>query len=139
MRALKLLWAAPVTVLGALLAVAISVSGGRIERQGPAWEASGGLAPGLLWLMNPWMRIEAITLGHVILACDAGTANRMRRHEQVHVHQYETWGLLFPAAYLLSSGWAFLRGECPYRGNVFEREAFASEGSANSGQNVRRH
>jgi len=138
MRALRLLWAAPITLFGALLAVTIRLSGGRFERQGPAWEASGGCSPRVLWLMNPWMQIEAITLGHVILVRDAITANRMRAHEQVHVRQYEHWGLFFPAAYLIASAAAKLRGECPYRGNAFEREAFASEARVNSGQNVRR-
>ncbi len=133
MRAVKLLWVAPITLFGALLATMIRVSGGRFERQGTAWEASGGCARRVLWLINPWMQIEAITLGHVILARDATTASRMRSHEQVHVRQYERWGVLFPAAYLIASAAAALRGKCPYRGNAFEREAFES------GQDIRRH
>lgn len=85
--------------------------------------------------MNPWMRVEAITLGHVIVARDVETADRMRTHEQVHVRQYERWGMIFPLAYLVASAIAVIRGDCAYRGNAFEREAF---GTTNSGQNVSR-
>lgn len=136
MRIIAHLWAAPVTLFGALLAGLIWLSGGSVSRKGIAWEASGGRAPRLLWLMNPWANIEAITLGHVIVARDVATADRLRAHEQVHVRQYERWGLLFPLVYLGSSASAVIRGECPYRGNVFEREAFSA---TSSGQDIRRH
>jgi hypothetical protein len=123
-RALKLLWVAPVTLLACLPLTLIRVFGGNVQKQGIAWEATGGIAPRLLWLMNPWARIEAITLGHIILALDAATAKRMRTHEQVHVRQYERWGALFPFAYLAASGIAIMGGGDAYRDNVFEREAF---------------
>jgi hypothetical protein len=119
-----MIWPAPITLFGALLAACIRATNGRWERHGSTWEASGGLAPRLLWLMNPWGAIEAITLGHVIIARDAPTATRLRTHEQVHVRQYERWGVLFPFAYLVASAIAVLRGGDAYRDNVFEREAF---------------
>jgi hypothetical protein len=119
-----MLWPAPITLLGAALATLIRATNGRWERHGPAWEASGGLAPRLLRLMNPWGAIEAITLGHIIIARDAPTATRLRTHEQVHVRQYEQWGIVFPFAYLTASVIAVLKGGDAYRDNAFEREAF---------------
>jgi hypothetical protein len=120
-------WAAPITLVGLLFATVIRASSGQLQHHGNAWEATGGCAPWLLWLMNPWLLIEAITFGHVIIARDAMTARRVRAHEQVHVCQYERWGVLFPIAYLAASVMAILRGECPYRGNRFEREAFLGQ------------
>ena len=67
----------------------------------------------------------AMTLGHVILAIDPLTLSAVRSHEQVHVRQYERWGLLFVPAYLASSLVQWLRGRHPYRENHFEREAVA--------------
>ena len=51
----------------------------------------------------------------------------LRAHEQVHVRQYERWGLFFVPAYLVSSLWQLLRGRHIYRDNCFEREAFGAE------------
>ena len=76
-RLVMWLWAAPITLIGLLLAAAIRLSGGQVSHRNIAIEACGGYAPRLLWLMNPWMRIEAITLGHVIIARDDATAARM--------------------------------------------------------------
>lgn len=145
MRWIGRLWAAPITLLASPLALIIHFTGGRFARRGIAWEAAGGCAQRLLWLMNPWMRIDAITLGHIIIARDAATADCMRTHEQVHVRQYERWGVFFPFAYAAASINAGARGACPYRGNVFEQEAFATAAAANtlakaesSGQNTGR-
>lgn len=120
------LWAAPITFIALPLAAIIHLFGGQIRSNGEAFEATGGCATQLLRLMNPWALVEAITLGHLIIARDIDLANRLRSHELVHVRQYQRWGVLFPFAYLASSAWAALRGECPYRGNVFEREAFTA-------------
>jgi hypothetical protein len=126
-RLLRLVWAAPVTLAACVPLAIIWLSRGRVSKHGLAWEATDGIAPRLLWLMNPWGGIEAITLGHIILARDHGTAARMRVHEHVHVRQYERWGAIFPFAYLAASGIAMLKGGDAYRDNVFEREAFAAE------------
>jgi len=69
--------------------------------------------------------IAAITLGHVVLGCDEATLTRTRRHERVHVRQYERWGPLFIPAYLLASAWLGLRGFNAYLDNPFEVEAYA--------------
>jgi len=86
-------------------------------------EAFGGaLASALARLARG--RLEAITLGHVILARDAATLLRYREHERVHVRQWEHWGPLFMIAYPLASAWAWMRNRGAYRGNRFEREAW---------------
>ncbi len=119
------LWPLPITLLGLTLAGIIKTAGGHCERIGNAVEASNGVAPRILWLLNPWGKIQAITLGHVIIARDGATALRLRAHEHTHVRQYERWGVIFPFAYLAASAIAVLKGGDAYRDNVFEREAFA--------------
>lgn len=70
------------------------------------------------------LQFSAITLGHVILGLNAGCLDDARDHEHVHVRQYERWGPLFLPLCLGSSAWQWLRGGCPYRDNLFEREAY---------------
>lgn len=91
-------------------------------------EAAGGPLGPLLRRVYPPMAIGAITLGHVVLAQDRDFLVRSRAHERVHVRQYERWGVLFPLAYLLASGWVAVRGGDVYRDNCFEREAFEEGG-----------
>jgi hypothetical protein len=50
-----------------------------------------------------------------------------RRHELVHVAQYERWGPLFVPAYLACSAWMWLIGRDPYLDNPFEEEAYGLE------------
>ena len=73
-QAMRLLWPLPVTLIGLLLALLIKLCGGCLTKHGIAWEATGGTAPIVLRLMNPWANIQAITLGHIIIARDAATA-----------------------------------------------------------------
>jgi hypothetical protein len=68
-----------------------------------------------------------MTLGHVILGRDVACLDHSRRHEQVHVRQYERWGPLFLPLYLAASLVACCRGLDPYVDNPFEREAFGEE------------
>jgi hypothetical protein len=125
MRLWRYLWPLPITIFGLILAAIVKASGGICKRHGNALEASNGAASRLLWIMNPWGNIEAITLGHVVLARDPATAARLRTHEHTHVRQYERWGIIFPFAYLASSAIAVIKGGDAYRDNVFEREAFS--------------
>lgn len=67
----------------------------------------------------------AMTLGHVVLGCSLSDLDRTRRHERVHVRQYERWGPFFLPAYLLASLFLKLAGRDAYRGNPFEVEAYA--------------
>ena len=125
LRCLRYLWALPYTALGAALGLCVLLFGGgwRVERG--VMEFFGGyLGRGFTRLPRP-LSFSAMTLGHVILAVDRPALTLLRRHEHVHVHQYERWGPLFLPAYLLSSLFQLLRGRDPYLENHFERQAFA--------------
>jgi hypothetical protein len=79
-------------------------------------------------LPRPW-RFSAITFGHVIIGIDHETLVAVRCHEQIHVRQYERYGILFFPLYLGSSLLQAALGRRPYHDNHFEREARAqSEG-----------
>jgi hypothetical protein len=113
-RLIGYLWASPNSLLGLLLAL-----GGRrwhIERG--VLEVTGAWLPRLL---GP--RVEAITLGHVVLARHAGAMAQWREHERRHVRQYEWLGPLFLPTYLLLALYTALRGRRPYRDHPLERQA----------------
>jgi len=76
---------------------------------------------------RPGPQLLAITFGHVILGIGAQPLQRLRRHERVHVAQYERWGPLFLLAYPLASLWPWLRGGDAYRDNAFEVQARRAE------------
>ncbi|MCL7928066.1 MAG: EamA family transporter [marine benthic group bacterium] len=127
MRILRVLWALPNTLLGlALGLVALPGGGARFNRG--VIEVSG---PALSWLLRNLVPIpggaRAMTLGHVILGRDTQCLHECGDHERVHVSQYERWGPLFLPAYLVSSLLALFRGDDPYLGNRFEREAYGLE------------
>lgn len=135
------LWAGPASLLG-LLAAALAAPGGlRGRRVEGVLELHGPLlARWLARCPGPPGGACALTLGHVVLGRDAPTLDRVRRHERVHVRQYERWGPLFIPAYLAASLWALLAGGDPYRDNPFERSAFAvgSIPARRSGRRARR-
>ena len=113
-----------------LLGCVALLAGGWWRTRAGAIEFGGGRAGRLLTRLPPPFSFCAMTLGHVVLGTDAGTLDRVRVHEQVHVRQYERWGPLFLPAYLLSSLAQLLRGGRPYRDNRFEREAYAKDPGA---------
>ncbi len=125
MRLLRIAWALPNTLVGLLLLPLGLLRGGRIRLNGGVLELSG---PALSWLLRHGVPIRggarAMTLGHVVLGRDEICLEDCGAHERVHVRQYETWGPLFLPAYFVSSMVALLRGEDPYLGNRFEREAY---------------
>ena len=125
MRLIRFLWALPNTVIGLLLVPLALPRGGRVRLHEGVLELSG---PALSWLLRHGVPIRggarAMTLGHVILGRDETCLEDCGAHERVHVRQYEIWGPLFLPAYFLSSIVALLRGEDPYLGNRFEREAY---------------
>jgi hypothetical protein len=131
-RATSYLWAGAGSLLGLIAILAARVgTKPSLRRNAGTLEAHGGaLATVLGWLGAGRLRIEAIALGHVILARDAASLDRYRDHERVHVRQWVRWGPLFVVAYPLASLWAWLRGRDPYRDNRFEREAWRSSRSA---------
>jgi hypothetical protein len=128
-RILGYLWAAPVSA-AALPALPLALlTGGSARVVDGVLEIEGGALTRLLSRGVPGFPISAITLGHVVLAADAGEHARCRAHERVHVRQYERWGVVFPALYLASSAAAILRGGSAYHDNAFERAAFREEGA----------
>ncbi len=119
-------WAMPGSLVGLGLIPLALLSGGRMHIVEGVLEAYGGWLTALLqrpfWISGP---ISAITFGHVVLGCDRPTLKRTRRHERVHVRQYERWGPFFIPAYVLSSIWIRVRGGNAYLDNPFEVEAYA--------------
>ena len=127
---LGLLWALPLTLFGALPALAIRLTGGscrRIDGPVPAWLIQGRLGD---WLLqrHPVGAVNAMAIGHLVIA-QCGAANRrILRHELEHVRQAACWGIAFPLAYLIASGWALARGRGAYWDNWFEVAARRAEG-----------
>jgi len=125
MHLLRILWALPNTLVGLILIPLALVGGGRIRLNAGVLEISG---PALAWLLRHGIPIRggarAMTLGHVVLGRDDACLEDCGAHERVHVQQYETWGPFFLPAYFVSSILALSRGEDPYLGNRFEREAY---------------
>jgi hypothetical protein len=123
---LALMWASPWTLVGLLIGVAARLTGGGCQRVGRVLEFHGGI---LNWGLR-WVPIAggaaAMTLGHCVLARTKDHLDRSRRHELVHVAQYERWGPLFVPAYVACSAWCLLRGRHFYLDNPFEEEAYRS-------------
>ncbi len=75
---------------------------------------------------------RTIHSGTVAWACHTGQTDAAlaisRKHEAVHVAQYERWGPLMLPAYLFSSCYVYFVGKRFYRDNPFEREAYDIDG-----------
>ena len=126
LRPLLYLWASLGSLVGLLLIpLALCGRGGGVQLVDGVLEGYGGWLPRLLqrpfWASGP---IAAITFGHVVLGCDAATIDRTRKHERVHVRQYELWGPFFIPAYVLASFWIGMQGGNAYLDNPFEVEAY---------------
>ena len=122
-RPLFYVWALPVTALGLVFVLPTLLTGGRVRVERGALEVYGGFAR--FFLRNCLLiHASAMCLGHVILAQDRDSIDHCRDHEHVHVRQCERWGLLIVPAYILSSFFAWRRGENFYFDNMFEREAY---------------
>jgi hypothetical protein len=127
-RLLAIGWAGPCTLAGLLLGFIVLGLGGRVRRVQHTLEFSAGPCGPRVAGMLRRQRFSAITLGHVILGVDCVALGWLRDHEQVHVRQYETWGVFFVPAYLLSSVWQVLRGRNAHTENHFEIQAYALGG-----------
>lgn len=117
-QSLRYLWASPCTAVGLLLAGAICMRGGTARRVQGVLEVAFRESP-----YPSSLPFNAITLGHVVLGTDRKTLAAVRAHEQVHVRQYERWGVFFFLAYPSASLYLWLRGRRPYWENPFEIEA----------------
>ncbi|TWU50967.1 hypothetical protein Poly51_42600 [Rubripirellula tenax] len=119
-RAAAYAWASPYTVFGITIGLLL---GGRFQRVDGVIEIHGrGIAAGLSRMLVPAM---AMTLGHVVLGRDLTCLATSRKHERVHVRQYERWGIAFVPAYIAFWLVLSLRGRDGYRDNPFEIEAYA--------------
>lgn len=119
-RATAILWASPNTLVaitvGLILGGRFRVVQGVIEIHGPRIAGALGRLP------NP---ARAMTIGHVVFGQTASALQVTRKHEHVHVRQYERWGPMMIPAYLACSAVLYARGRDGYLENPFEVEAFA--------------
>lgn len=129
-RAVGYAAALPVSAVAAAMLPLVVATGGRVRLRAGVVEAAGGILGPLLRRGNPWFRIAAITLGHVVLAVDARALESTRAHERIHVGQYERFGALFPLLYFAASLGALWRGGSAHGDNRFEKEACARSGEA---------
>ncbi len=127
LRVLRYLWASPVTLVG-LVGCLAAVHRGTIRGVDGVLEAEGPILRAVLsrFPIGP-CGASAITFGHVILGQSPEDLDWSRKHEHVHVRQFERWGVFLGVAYPLASLWMWLRGKNPYRDNPFEREAYGSD------------
>ena len=126
--AVRYAWASPATLVGLTLSMVAVATGARPSVVDGIVEVSGGRLQRLIDALPAACRFGAITFGHVVICVDAATAAAARAHEQVHVRQYERWGIVFFPLYAASSLVQLVRGRDPYRDNRFEREAFGQPG-----------
>ncbi|GIW93067.1 MAG: hypothetical protein KatS3mg110_1108 [Pirellulaceae bacterium] len=127
MKLLRIVWTLPYTLLGIVLGLIVLATGGRARWGQRAIEFSGGAVRCFFRCLPRGRFIQAMTLGHTILAVDEPAMNATRQHEWVHVAQFERWGLFMGPAYLLVALWLWLQGKDPYWDNPFEREAWGDD------------
>ena len=114
----------PNTLLG-LLFISLAIKGtmkiidGALEIESPSIEKL------FHHLADSKKPIIALTLGHVVIGCNKQALIESRRHERMHVTQYERWGIFFIPAFFIASSWAKLCGRHPYTDNIFEKKANA--------------
>ena len=119
-RLLQYAWASPWT----LMAIAIGLLlGGKFARVEGVVEVHGKRVASVL--KRFYVPAMAITVGHVVFGQTESALDMTRKHERVHVRQYERWGIAFVPAYLMLSAYLYLRGRDGYRENPFEIEAYA--------------
>ncbi len=119
-RLFFLLWALPNTLIGLTVGFVGLLTGGKVQVREGCLEFYGGVVEKWLERLN----VFGMTLGHTILGQTSNGLRIVRKHEQVHVRQYERWGPLFLPMYLGWSAFLWWRGEDYYRLNPFEIEAY---------------
>lgn len=123
-RILGFIWASPYTLLGLLIGSIGLVFGGRARVAGRAIEFYDGGTKWFLHRLPNGQFILALTLGNVVLGQTDASLVISRKHEAVHIAQYERWGPFMLPAYFLSSIFVYLAGKRFYWDNPFEREAY---------------
>ena len=124
----RIIWASPYTLLGLLIGLTGLCFGGRVRIVEGAIEFYEGGTKWFIQQLPHGQFILALTLGHVILGQTDASLEISRKHEAVHVGQYERWGPLMLPAYYLTSCMVYLMGKRFYRDNPFEREAYDVDG-----------
>lgn len=124
-----IVWASPLTVFGLLLALPIVLFRGHIQLvRGHTFAVLvRGRVADFLLRRHPFGSMNAMALGHVVIAAHEGLSSRVLIHELAHVRQAARWGIVFPFAYLASSVWAAIRGRDAYWHNRFEIAARKAE------------
>lgn len=122
-RVVRLLWAAPCSLVGLVLAALVLLAGGRAGRHSGALLVAYRPNDAACGRLARHLRYRAVTLGHVVIGVTRHDLHHSLAHELVHVRQYERWGLAFFLAYPAASLWSWLRGRRPYWDNPFEIEA----------------
>jgi hypothetical protein len=134
LRMLGFAWASPLTAAGLLYATLFTLFGWykRIGSRGDAllWQLVPEKAPARL--LTAWKRWGGHTIGNVVVMKYDPDSDRGRitlRHEQEHVHQCMTLGILQPIAYYVAY---FALKTCryshPYYDNPFEIDARRAAG-----------
>ena len=128
LRLARYIWAAPNSLIGLLFVPTIVFGKSGLQQIDGVLELHGSF---IAWLLRYCVPIPggalAITFGHVVLGRDRDALRLTRRHERVHVRQYERWGPAFIPAYLAASLYALASGTGAYRGNLFEQEAMRAD------------
>ncbi|MDB5797212.1 MAG: hypothetical protein JWP36_1114 [Paucimonas sp.] len=126
---LGIVWAAPLTLVGLLLALPVLLGRGQlrvVRAATPALLVSGRVADYLLE-RHPFGAMCAMAIGHIIIADFRSLTPQILTHELEHVRQGAVWGGLFPFAYCGASLWAVLHGKDAYWNNRFEIAARRAE------------
>lgn len=123
--AAKRAWAAPCSVVGLLLGLAVLLGKGRVTRSSGILEFTWRESLARCGPRAARLPYRAIAFGHVVVAITREELHVIGAHERVHVAQYERWGIFFFPAYGASSLWQLLRGRDAYWDNRFEVEARA--------------
>lgn len=126
-KLLLVVWTFPNTLIGLTVGTVGLLTGGKAQIEEGCIEFYGGVVEKWLERLN----VFGMTLGHTILGQTKNGLRIVRKHEQVHVRQYERWGPLFLPAYLGCSAWLWLKGKDYYRQNPFELEAYGIDDPAN--------
>ncbi len=121
------IWALPNTLIGLTVGFVGLLTGGKVQVRDGCLEFYGGVVE--KWLEG--LNVFGMTLGHTILGQTSNGLRIVRKHEQVHVRQYERWGPLFLPLYIGWSAWLWWRGKDYYRLNPFEVEAYAIDDPSN--------
>jgi len=132
---IRTLWTFPTTAVGLFVGGVCMPLGARWQWVEGVLECHGG---GVAWLLEHATLLEggalAITFGDVVLGRSKEALDLTRAHERVHVRQARRWGPFFIPAYLISSAVVWMKKGDAYRGNRFEREAFAVSDARRGGR-----